>query len=866
MPSPQEHQATITGAIDDFTSGILSGWVLDSAFPLQPQPFFVEVDGQIVTDAIAHCYRADLIDQGFESGKHGFSIDLELTYDQVSGKLIRLLDKNHQPVSGAEYQVTQGGLVTFEFISLHAHCFEYRVSCEQDIPETQLSLRYGDACIALMTVTLCKGSNSIQLSAPLGVLDGFNDSFSIELAGFPAPVWRAKRLEPLIESHVPSVSHVDSSASSFLERMRHEALYLHCKNSTDKNRLDSALSAYRFLLGEVADICLSHSRQANIDVSVFIVAADGSSVDRILHSLASMIFSYSECAFEFVFVTTAKQKIVLVDRLACHQVECSYLCVTDFKSFGALYSRLGCLARGKYSVIVNQPVEALSSWLDELIEPFEQSTSSPDVTTVQTISATGDVLIPASFLDINGQYWSTEQRVSFSHPAVSFRRKMSSNVTSVWCVRSSLLADADCSSNETSALTSLDVNSLSSTRSKGLNIAYIPQSKVISIAPLDKTKSVMGSKQEEKKKRVLLIDHALPSVNEDAGSYAAVQEIKLIQSLGYEVIFAVAKTASYNDKASSLQRLGVEVVYRPFFTTFEAVLHHYVDDICAVYITRYSVAEQVLPLIKRINALLPVIFNNADLHFLRELREALNLSDPQKIQQAMLTRDAELAVMDKVDAILSYNDTEHAVITSHLLESQKIHTCPWVLEEKSEGLPFASRQGIAFLGGYRHTPNVEAVTFFVEKVIPLLAKKAPDIVFYVYGSHMPEGFEPLACANVRLIGFVENLDDLYHQHRIFVAPLLSGAGIKGKVLESLAYGLPTVLSSVAAEGIGLTHNITTLLAETAEEWCDEIIRLYHDESLWQRISENQKIVAQDQFSFSAGQKKMQSIFSSVGLV
>ena len=123
MPSPQEHQATITGAIDDFTSGILSGWVLDSSSPLQPQPFFVEVDGQIVTDAIAHCHRADLIDQGFESGKHGFSIDLELTYDQVSGKLIRLLDKNHQPVSGAEYQVTQGGLVTFEFISLHAHCF-----------------------------------------------------------------------------------------------------------------------------------------------------------------------------------------------------------------------------------------------------------------------------------------------------------------------------------------------------------------------------------------------------------------------------------------------------------------------------------------------------------------------------------------------------------------------------------------------------------------------------------------------------------------------------------------------------------------------------------------------------------------------
>jgi len=107
---------------------------------------------------------------------------------------------------------------------------------------------------------------------------------------------------------------------------------------------------------------------------------------------------------------------------------------------------------------------------------------------------------------------------------------------------------------------------------------------------------------------------------------------------------------------------------------------------------------------------------------------------------------------------------------------------------------------------------------------------------------------------------------LYQQHRVFVAPLLSGAGIKGKVLEALAYGLPTVLSSVAAEGIGLSHNITTLQAETPEQWCEEIIRLYHDKKLWLRISENQKILAQGQFSFSAGKQKMHNVFSSVGLL
>lgn len=864
--SSEDHQVPIKGVIDNLASGILTGWVFDASLPMQSQPFFVEVDNQIVTDAIAHCFRQDLVEHGFASGRHGFYVDLELTYKQVAGKLIRLLDKHQKPIIGAEYLVKEAAcLVSFQLLSRQAHQFEFSVSCSNALEETQLTLRYGEACIALESVAFPAGNSTETIAIPLGVLDGFNDTFAVELAGFPAPVWLSKQLSPAPDQAGMVADCVDLSTSCFVAQERHETLDFHLKKTLNKQQLDDTLSAYRYLLGKREDVCLKHANKHDIDVSIFIVFDDGAAIDRLLHSLASMIFAYSEYSFELIFVTTLEQKTLLVEALACHEVACDYVCVADLNSFGALFSSLGRTARGQYSVIVNQPVEVLSDWLDELITPFEQTVHLPDVTTVQTISAKGEVLAPATFLDINGFYWSTEQKLDASHPSVSYVRKDYRKEVSVWCVRSSLLLDATGEDNELCKLASLNINSLSSGRATGLNVVYIPQSKVISITPLDKTKSVIAAHQEVKKKSILLIDHALPSINEDAGSYAAVQEIKLIQSLGYKVIFVAARIAPFSDKVEFLQRLGVEVVYRPFFTSFDSVIHHYIDDLCAVYITRYNVAEQVIPVIKRVNSLLPIIFNNADLHFLRELREALNSRDPQRVQHAMITRDAELSVMQQVDAILSYTDTEHAVITSHLFESEKIHTCPWVLEEKSEGLPFENRQGIAFLGGYRHTPNVEAVTFFVENVIPLLAEKAPEIVFYVYGSHMPEGFEPLACANVRLIGFVENLDDLYHQHRIFVAPLLSGAGIKGKVLESLAYGLPTVLSSVAAEGIGLTHNITTLLAETPEEWCDEIIRLYHNESLWQRISQNQKIVVQDKFSFSAGKKKMQTIFSSVGL-
>jgi len=323
----------------------------------------------------------------------------------------------------------------------------------------------------------------------------------------------------------------------------------------------------------------------------------------------------------------------------------------------------------------------------------------------------------------------------------------------------------------------------------------------------------------------------------------------------------------YNtEKTTFLQKMGVEVLYGPFFTSLSAVIETYAPKIHAVYITRYHVAEKTLPIIKKINAAIPILFNNADLHFLRELRMALRENDLKAVENSAETRKRELAVMHKVDVVLSYTDVERAVITSHLLESNKVFSCPWVLEDKTVGYSFEEREGIAFLGGYKHAPNVEAVQFFVEQVAPLLLVKAPDIIFYVYGSHLPKSFVDFNADNIRIVGFVEHLDDLYQQHRVFVAPLLSGAGIKGKVLEALAYGLPTVLSSVAAEGIGLSHNITTLQAETPEQWCEEIIRLYHDKTLWLRISENQKILAQGQFSFSAGKQKMHNVFSSIGLL
>jgi glycosyltransferase involved in cell wall biosynthesis len=309
--------------------------------------------------------------------------------------------------------------------------------------------------------------------------------------------------------------------------------------------------------------------------------------------------------------------------------------------------------------------------------------------------------------------------------------------------------------------------------------------------------------------------------------------------------------------------MGVECIHAPFHISVQDFLQSRGHEFDLVFITRYDVAERHIDHVRQ-HSKAKVLFNNADLHFLRELRSHLSKGHTE-LSGPLATRDRELALMRKVDAILAYNEMEHAVIASHNLRGDNIFKCPWVLPAHGHQTPFEQREGIAFLGGYRHHPNIEAVEFFLEKVIPLLRSRGKGIKFHIYGSNPPKEFELLdGGVDVVVEGYVESLDDVFEKCRVFVAPLLSGAGIKGKVLESMSYGVPSVLSPVAAEATGLSNGISALIAETPEEWVDAIITLYEDKQKWQAMSENALVLARSNYSFEHGWKLMGKALAFLG--
>ncbi|MEO0752557.1 MAG: glycosyltransferase [Pseudomonadota bacterium] len=374
---------------------------------------------------------------------------------------------------------------------------------------------------------------------------------------------------------------------------------------------------------------------------------------------------------------------------------------------------------------------------------------------------------------------------------------------------------------------------------------------------LEKDRGILG--------RVLFIDHTTPRADQDAGSYAAIQEMRIVQSLGFKVTFLPKNMVHMGSYTDELQRLGIEVISSPFFRSTDEYLELHGQDFDAFYITRYVVGQVVIDKIRSVAPEARILFNNADLHFLREMRAALAEKDPEKMALVRKVRDEELEVMCKADVVLSYNEVEHAVITSHTEGQAKVVKAPWVVEVPSHVPPFKGREGLAFLGNYRHPPNAEGVLWFVREVMPLLATDLPDVTFSIYGAGISDELKALASDRVLAKGFVEQTADAYDPHRIFVAPLLSGAGIKGKVIAALAQGTPTVLTRVAAEGIGLRHGLDCLIADTPQDCAAAIARLYDDPKLWRSLSENARAYVDETFSFATGRKVMRQAFEAVDI-
>jgi glycosyltransferase involved in cell wall biosynthesis len=189
----------------------------------------------------------------------------------------------------------------------------------------------------------------------------------------------------------------------------------------------------------------------------------------------------------------------------------------------------------------------------------------------------------------------------------------------------------------------------------------------------------------------------------------------------------------------------------------------------------------------------------------------------------------EMLLAWSADAVITHSADE-AVMLKCEVPAAHVHVVPWAVTARPREVCFVKRHGIAFLGSYTHAPNRDAAQFLADAIMPLVHRGNPAIVCRLIGSGMPEILRQLEAPGVIPLGLVPDLDAALAELRLTVAPLRYGAGVKGKVLESLARGVPCVMSRVAAEGLGLPATLAGLVADTAADIAARILHLHEDEA------------------------------------
>lgn len=368
--------------------------------------------------------------------------------------------------------------------------------------------------------------------------------------------------------------------------------------------------------------------------------------------------------------------------------------------------------------------------------------------------------------------------------------------------------------------------------------------------------------------RILIIDATIPTPDQDAGSVTVWYFLKLFKELGYQVTFIPENLHDLSPYTEMVQGLGVECLYRPYLNNIEDYIQENGYKFDTVMLYRVGCGGRFYETARKFAPNAKIIFDTVDLHFLREERQAKMEKDKEKSAQmlssAYQTRDRELYLLKNADISIVLSEYEKEMLARDW-GIQNTFVIPIVLEVPGSKTTYEHRKDIAFIGGYQHTPNVDAVLYFVENIWPKVKKRINGVKFYVIGSKpTPEILAlPEMDADIIVTGFIESLDPYLDNLKLTLAPLRYGAGIKGKIGSSLSYGVPCIATKVAAEGMGLENGKNILMSSDENSFVENLVASYNDNNKWNELSEKGLEFVEENYSTEATKKKLLALMNSV---
>ena len=361
-------------------------------------------------------------------------------------------------------------------------------------------------------------------------------------------------------------------------------------------------------------------------------------------------------------------------------------------------------------------------------------------------------------------------------------------------------------------------------------------------------------------RQVLVIDALTPQPDRDSGSLRLVELMRLLIEEGAHVVFLPANRMADGAYTRALQAMGVECWHAPHAARLPAWLREHGPRFHAVMVSRHYVASECFPLLRRHAPQARLLFDTVDLHFLRERRAAELAGDAAALRAAHRTQARELALIREADATFVVSEAERTLLAREA-PGARVEVLSNLHRPAPPGPGPEARRDLLFVGGFRHPPNVDAVRWFVGEVFPRLRAARPDLRFHCIGDDVPDAVARLATQpGVVIHGHVADLQPWLDGCRVSVAPLRYGAGVKGKVNQAMAHGLPVVATACAVEGMHLRDGEDVLVADAPDAFARAVLRLLDDDALWTTLAERGRANVARHFSADAARDVVRALF------
>jgi hypothetical protein len=353
--------------------------------------------------------------------------------------------------------------------------------------------------------------------------------------------------------------------------------------------------------------------------------------------------------------------------------------------------------------------------------------------------------------------------------------------------------------------------------------------------------------------RLLIIGYVWPEPRSSAASGHVMQLIQCFLERGWQITFA--SPASEGEHKANLAELGInEVSIELNNSSFDAFVSELEPDV--VLFDQFMMEEQFGWRVEKHcpNALR--ILETSDLQSLRHarhrmLKQLLGHSDQAADSEAifnvalaelfreMATGDLaqrEIAALYRCDLSLMTSDVEMQLLTQQFRMPQALlHWCPLMVTDIPESTrPYAERAHFLSIGNFRHAPNWDAVLWMKTAIWPLIRSQLPQAQLHIYGSYTPPKATALhnAAQGFHVMNWAEDALQVMGDARICLAPLRFGAGVKGKIVDAMLCGTPTVTTPIGAEAMSGDLPWPGLVARSAQDIATAAVRLYQDEQLW----------------------------------